>query len=448
MQIISPVLAGAFDTAAYQPAASNINAAATTANAANADAAASAQATDFTTTIGSNATSAADPRRYSKFDHSASNVADAPNFSFSDFVDMVNPLQHIPVVSSVYRAATGDTINPVARVAGDIMYGGALGAISAAVGGASAVGDAVAESDTGKDKIGNVFASLFGDDKDQTQTTQLASASTTNAAASVPSLLAAPAAPVTMASSAYTTTPSPTLSSLLATQQIASNTATPAATPAASTSTDATTAATGGKAFPLTASNRMPFGGVMDTGNSIEAQNAAIALADGSHAMRIGHTIYTSRLMNGPHPLPIASTPATPTTTATTATAAATVPATTNPAVAAALNEANAASVAAITGAAPATVSSTTGAATSATPSAGAASASIATPANTSASSIMSAGMSPNPTQSLSPATLAAGHNPLPQNLVDDIVMMRALGQYQGVASGTPALGANVDMRN
>ncbi len=33
-------------------------------------------------------------------------------FSFDDFLDIINPLQHLPVISTIYRAITHDTINP------------------------------------------------------------------------------------------------------------------------------------------------------------------------------------------------------------------------------------------------------------------------------------------------------------------------------------------------
>ncbi len=47
--------------------------------------------------------------------------------SFSDFLDIINPLQHIPIVSSIYRAVSGDTIKPASQVIGGILYGGVVG---------------------------------------------------------------------------------------------------------------------------------------------------------------------------------------------------------------------------------------------------------------------------------------------------------------------------------
>jgi hypothetical protein len=47
--------------------------------------------------------------------------------TIDDVIDVVNPLQHIPVVSTVYRWLTGDTISPAAELAGGALYGGAVG---------------------------------------------------------------------------------------------------------------------------------------------------------------------------------------------------------------------------------------------------------------------------------------------------------------------------------
>ena len=48
-------------------------------------------------------------------------------FSFKDLLDIVNPLQHIPVVGTLYRAITGDTIKTFPKIAGDTLYGGVEG---------------------------------------------------------------------------------------------------------------------------------------------------------------------------------------------------------------------------------------------------------------------------------------------------------------------------------
>ncbi len=70
--------------------------------------------------------------------HGASQVAEAAaagpsaEFSFWDLLDIVNPLQHIPVISSIYRRITGDEISPTARIIGATLYGGPAGFVIAA----------------------------------------------------------------------------------------------------------------------------------------------------------------------------------------------------------------------------------------------------------------------------------------------------------------------------
>src|SRR3546814_5076837 len=65
-------------------------------------------------------------------------------FSFGDFLDIINPLQHIPIVSTIYRAITGDTIQPGSRIAGDTLFGGPIGLVGGVI-------DAMVQESTGKD---------------------------------------------------------------------------------------------------------------------------------------------------------------------------------------------------------------------------------------------------------------------------------------------------------
>jgi hypothetical protein len=78
----------------------------------------------------------------------AAAVAPAPkpakhDFTFGDFVDLINPLQHLPVVSTLYRAITGDTIKAPEKIMGDTLYGGPLS-------GLSAIADTIYQQQTGK----------------------------------------------------------------------------------------------------------------------------------------------------------------------------------------------------------------------------------------------------------------------------------------------------------
>lgn len=59
---------------------------------------------------------------------------DTPDhISFADILDIVNPLQHLPIVGHIYRAITGDTIKPGAQIMGGTLFGGGLGLLGASV---------------------------------------------------------------------------------------------------------------------------------------------------------------------------------------------------------------------------------------------------------------------------------------------------------------------------
>lgn len=74
-------------------------------------------------------------------------------FSFGDILDVINPLQHVPIVSTLYRALTGDAIAPAPRVLGDALFGGPIGA-------ATGVANAVLKYLSGKDMGEQVLAML------------------------------------------------------------------------------------------------------------------------------------------------------------------------------------------------------------------------------------------------------------------------------------------------
>src|SRR5262249_14874851 len=49
------------------------------------------------------------------------------DLTFDDILNIINPLQHLPVISTIYRAITGDTIKPAMQIMGDLGYGGPSG---------------------------------------------------------------------------------------------------------------------------------------------------------------------------------------------------------------------------------------------------------------------------------------------------------------------------------
>lgn len=74
-------------------------------------------------------------------------------FGFADLLDMVNPLQHIPIVGHLYRSITGDDIKPIGRIVGGGLFGGVVGAASGLV-------NIIAEEETGSDLTGNAVNAL------------------------------------------------------------------------------------------------------------------------------------------------------------------------------------------------------------------------------------------------------------------------------------------------
>mgnify|MGYP003316148390 CR=1 FL=1 len=53
------------------------------------------------------------------------------DLSFLDILDAVNPLQHIPLISSIYRKVSGDSISDVPKFVGGALYGGPIGLVAA-----------------------------------------------------------------------------------------------------------------------------------------------------------------------------------------------------------------------------------------------------------------------------------------------------------------------------
>jgi hypothetical protein len=71
--------------------------------------------------------------------------------AFEDILDIVNPLQHLPVVGTLYRAMTGDKMGTLPKIAGDTLYGGLWGAVGS-------LADTAFEAITGKDFGSTVLA--------------------------------------------------------------------------------------------------------------------------------------------------------------------------------------------------------------------------------------------------------------------------------------------------
>lgn len=92
---------------------------------------------------------------------------DEGGFGFFDLLDMINPLQHIPVVGTIYRAITGDEIRSISRIIGGAVFGGPLGA-------AGGLMTAVIEDGTGKEPGELALSFVSGQDGGQDKAAKVA----------------------------------------------------------------------------------------------------------------------------------------------------------------------------------------------------------------------------------------------------------------------------------
>jgi len=88
----------------------------------------------------------------------ASPVWETGSFSFRDIIDAINPLQHIPVISTIYRKLTGDQMGYASRIVGDTLFGGVFGSFVSGL--VSALTNVLVDSVTGKDIAENLIASV------------------------------------------------------------------------------------------------------------------------------------------------------------------------------------------------------------------------------------------------------------------------------------------------
>jgi len=77
--------------------------------------------------------------------------------TFESLLDALNPLHHIPIVNSIYRELTGDTIAPGPSFLGGLLFGGVLGAVGS-------VATTAFESLTGDTLAGHTMTA-FGSDR-------------------------------------------------------------------------------------------------------------------------------------------------------------------------------------------------------------------------------------------------------------------------------------------
>jgi hypothetical protein len=88
----------------------------------------------------------------------------ANGFTFLDFLDIINPLHHIPLVSTMYRSITSDEIDPGSRIVGGSLFGGPIGTVVA-------LANITIEQKTGQD-IGNHMMAFFSGESNNSSTSE------------------------------------------------------------------------------------------------------------------------------------------------------------------------------------------------------------------------------------------------------------------------------------
>ena len=90
------------------------------------------------------------------------------DFGFGDLLDIINPLQHLPIVATLYRNMTGDRLGMAPRVIGGALWGRIGGFVAGLV-------NSVVEWFTGKDIGDHIYAFLFGKPEATTNNAGIAS---------------------------------------------------------------------------------------------------------------------------------------------------------------------------------------------------------------------------------------------------------------------------------
>jgi hypothetical protein len=91
----------------------------------------------------------------------AASGSDGPSIPFLDVLSALNPLQYLPVVGTIYRAVTGNTIPEPIRMAGSLVVSGLMGG---PIGVLTNIATTIAEKATGIDpeRIGRSVLAQLG----------------------------------------------------------------------------------------------------------------------------------------------------------------------------------------------------------------------------------------------------------------------------------------------
>ncbi|MCF8482951.1 MAG: hypothetical protein K9H25_21210 [Rhodospirillum sp.] len=101
-------------------------------------------------------------------------------FTFWDALDVINPLQHIPVVNSIYRELTDDQIKAGPRLVGGLLFGGIGGLAGAAI---NVLSKELTGKDLGEHAIAMVSMVINGEEEVRTAQIETPSGQATSAQA-------------------------------------------------------------------------------------------------------------------------------------------------------------------------------------------------------------------------------------------------------------------------
>lgn len=82
---------------------------------------------------------------------------DMPEISLRDVWDTINPLEHIPFISTLYDAFTDSKPSAGAQIAGGMLFGGPIGLMFSVI-------NLAFEGETGHDAVGSMVAAVSGQD--------------------------------------------------------------------------------------------------------------------------------------------------------------------------------------------------------------------------------------------------------------------------------------------
>ncbi len=81
------------------------------------------------------------------------------DYGFKDALDVINPLQQLPIISNIYRKLTEDDVKPVSGIIGGLLFGGLPGLVIG-------ICNAIVHEATGESIPEKILNAMSGDSED------------------------------------------------------------------------------------------------------------------------------------------------------------------------------------------------------------------------------------------------------------------------------------------